>query len=247
MAAQPLTTETLSRLFPDIDTTPDALSGHDEEQIRLMDEMCIVTDENDMPIGKASKMICHLMSNINKGLLHRAFSVFLFNDKNELLLQQRAPEKITFPGMWTNTCCSHPLAVSGETGSMLQAAIEGVKRAAQRKLHHELGIDKAQVPIEKFHFLTRIHYKSASDSEWGEHEVDYVLFIKAQVQLDVNDNEVKATQYVNSDGLKKLFQDPNLSFTPWFTLICKSMLFEWWDTLDSNLEDYTNEVQIRRM
>lgn len=110
------------------------------------------------------------MSNIDKGLLHRAFSVFLFNDKNELLLQQRASEKITFPDMWTNTCCSHPLAVSGETGSNLPDAIEGAKRAAQRKLEHELGIKKEQVPIEKFRFLTRIHYKAPSDGKWGEHE-----------------------------------------------------------------------------
>jgi len=110
------------------------------------------------------------MTNIDKGLLHRAFSVFLFNDKNELLLQQRATEKITFPDMWTNTCCSHPLSVSGETGSTLPDAIEGAKRAAQRKLDHELGIKKEQVPIEKFRFLTRIHYKAPSDGKWGEHE-----------------------------------------------------------------------------
>ena len=110
------------------------------------------------------------MTNIDKGLLHRAFSVFLFNDKNELLLQQRASEKITFPDMWTNTCCSHPLNVSSETGSTLEDAVRGVKNAAQRKLDHELGIKKEQVPFEDFHFLTRIHYKAPSDGKWGEHE-----------------------------------------------------------------------------
>jgi isopentenyl-diphosphate delta-isomerase len=110
------------------------------------------------------------MTNIDKGLLHRAFSVFLFNDKNELLLQQRATEKITFPDMWTNTCCSHPLNIPGETGSNFTECVEGVKRAAQRKLDHELGIKKEQVPIEDFHFLTRIHYKAPSDGKWGEHE-----------------------------------------------------------------------------
>jgi isopentenyl-diphosphate delta-isomerase len=110
------------------------------------------------------------MSNIDKGLLHRAFSVFLFNEKNELLLQQRATEKITFPDLWTNTCCSHPLGIPGETGSNLPDAIAGVKRAAQRKLDQELGIKKEQVPFEDFHFLTRIHYKAPSDGKWGEHE-----------------------------------------------------------------------------
>jgi isopentenyl-diphosphate delta-isomerase len=137
------------------------------------------------------------MKNIDRGLLHRAFSVFLFDSNNRLLLQQRADEKITFPGwftrfpaltiyfvitfsipmlripaqgMWTNTCCSHPLGVSGETGAEIHAAVQGVRRAAQRKLNHELGIKPVQVPLEKFDFLTRIHYKAPSDGKWGEHE-----------------------------------------------------------------------------
>jgi len=245
--AEPITAETILRLFPDIDTNGEALEGHDEEQIRLMDEVCIVLDENDIPIGKASKKVCHLMTNIDKGLLHRAFSVFLFNDKNELLLQQRASEKITFPDMWTNTCCSHPLGVPSETGSNLPDSIMGVKRAAQRKLEHELGIKPEQVPLDDFHFLTRIHYKAPSNGQWGEHEIDYILFIKANVDLDINKNEVQATAYVSPEELKKQFADPKLTFTPWFKLICQSMLFEWWEHLDSGLEKYTNEQEIRRM
>lgn len=110
------------------------------------------------------------MENINRGLLHRAFSVFLFDSNKRLLLQQRAAEKITFPNMWTNTCCSHPLGIPGETGAELDAAILGVKRAAQRKLEQELGIPPEQVPLEKFEFFTRIHYKAPSDGKWGEHE-----------------------------------------------------------------------------
>ncbi|KXX77939.1 Isopentenyl-diphosphate Delta-isomerase [Madurella mycetomatis] len=243
----PITAENILRLFPDIDTSGEALEGHDEEQIRLMDEVCIVTDEDDKPIGTASKKLCHLMTNIDKGLLHRAFSVFLFNDKNELLLQQRASEKITFPDMWTNTCCSHPLNVSTETGSSLPDAILGVKRAAQRKLEHELGIKAEQVPLDQFRFLTRIHYKAPSNGQWGEHEIDYILFIKANVDLDINKNEVQAVQYVSADGLKKQFEDPSLKFTPWFKLICESMLFEWWQHLNSGLDKYENEQHIRRM
>ena len=72
--------------------------------------------------------------------------------------------------MWTNTCCSHPLGVPGETGAELDAAVAGVRRAAQRKLEHELGIAAAQVPLDRFDFLTRIHYKAPSDGKWGEHE-----------------------------------------------------------------------------
>ena len=115
------------------------------------------------------------MKNIDDGLLHRAFSVFLFDSKNRLLLQQRASEKITFPDMWTNTCCSHPLGVPEETGAELKTAILGVKRAAQRKLDQELGIKAKQVPLEDFRFLTRIHYKASSDGKWGEHESRFLV------------------------------------------------------------------------
>ncbi|KAJ9623249.1 isopentenyl-diphosphate delta-isomerase idi1 [Taxawa tesnikishii (nom. ined.)] len=252
-----ITAENILRLFPQINTQLAAqsqsatqdndLEGYDEEQIRLMDEVCIVLDEDDMPIGSASKKVCHLMENIDKGLLHRAFSVFLFDKKNRLLLQQRATEKITFPDMWTNTCCSHPLGVPGETGSTLDAAIMGVKRAAQRKLDQELGIKAEQVPLDKFHFLTRIHYKAPSDGKWGEHEIDYILFIKTDVDLDVNPNEVRDTCYVSENDLKTMFKDDTLSFTPWFKLICESMLFEWWEHLDQGLDKYKGEREIRRM
>ncbi|KAK8219276.1 isopentenyl-diphosphate delta-isomerase idi1 [Zalaria obscura] len=256
-APSQITAENILRLFPQINTdlatstqsaTQDHdLDGYDEEQIRLMDEVCIVLDENDKPIGSASKKICHLMENINKGLLHRAFSVFLFDSQNRLLLQQRASEKITFPDMWTNTCCSHPLGVPGETGSTLDAAIMGVKRAAIRKLDHELGIKAAQVPIEKFQFLTRIHYVAPSDGKWGEHEIDYILFIKADVDLEPSPNEVRDTKYVTEDQLKNMFKDDTLAFTPWFKLICESMLFEWWEHLDQGLDKYKGETEIRRM
>ena len=244
-------------LVPEIDTrlaeqtrpsNQDAdLSGYDEEQIRLMEEVCIVLDNDDQPVGSASKKVCHLMENINKGLVHRAFSCFLFDSQNRLLLQQRASEKITFPDLWTNTCCSHPLAVPTETGSTLDAAIAGAKRAAQRKLDQELGIKAHQVPLEDFHFLTRIHYKAPSDGKWGEHEIDYILFIKADVDLEVNPNEVQDVKYVSADELKHMFKEGKLAFTPWFKLICNTMLFEWWEHLDEGLEKYLNEKDIRRM
>jgi isopentenyl-diphosphate delta-isomerase len=205
------------------------------------------------------------MENIDRGLLHRAFSVFLFDSQNRLLLQQRATEKITFPDMWTNTCCSHPLGIPGETGVGLDESIQGVRRAAVRKLDHELGIKAEQVPIDDFKFLTRIHYKSPSDGTWGEHEskspgvsrprqahtypslVDYILFIKADVDLNVNPNEARDSRWVSQDDLRTMFQDKSLKFTPWFKLICESMLFEWWNHLDSGLEKYMGETEIRRM
>jgi len=250
---EPITAQNLLRLFPEIAASGNAsagggneLDGHDALQVSLMEEMCIVLDENDKPIGRASKKICHLMSNIDRGLLHRAFSVFLFDSQKRLLLQQRADEKITFAGMWTNTCCSHPLDTPSETGVELEAAIHGACRAAQRKLNQELGIPTEQVPPGIFHFLTRIHYKAPSNGPWGEHEIDYILFAQAEVDLDVNPNEVKDTRYVTPDQLRAMFREPALTFTPWFRLICESMLFEWWENFD-NLQAYKNEKGIRRM
>ncbi|MCJ1399725.1 isopentenyl-diphosphate delta-isomerase idi1 [Xylographa trunciseda] len=254
---QTITAENVIHLFPEVNSQPASshrtgastgdLEGYDEEQIRLMEEVCIVLDRDDKPIGTASKKVCHLMTNINSGLLHRAFSVFLFDSKNRLLLQQRASEKITFPDMWTNTCCSHPLGVPGETGADLEAAVMGVKRAAQRKLWHELGIKKEQVPIGDFRFLTRIHYLAPSDGKWGEHEIDYILFIKADVDLEVNPNEVQDTRYVSADGMRTMFKDEKLKFTPWFKLICETLLFEWWEHLNGGLEKYMNDTEIKRM
>ena len=84
--------------------------------------------------------------------------------------EQRASEKITFPNMWTNTCYSHALGIPGKTRSELDAAILGAKRAARRKVEQELGIPPEQVPVDKFEFFTRIHYKAPSDGKWGEHE-----------------------------------------------------------------------------
>ena len=109
------------------------------------------------------------MENINKGLLHRAFSAFVFRPEDgKLLLQQRATEKITFPDMWTNTCCSHPL--DDFEDEKVEKDQLGVRVAASRKLEHELGIPQSQTPIDEFQYLTRIHYLAPSDGLWGEHE-----------------------------------------------------------------------------
>lgn len=109
------------------------------------------------------------MENINKGLLHRAFSAFVFRPSDgKLLLQQRASEKITFPDMWTNTCCSHPL--DDFEKEKIEKDQLGVRVAASRKLEHELGIPTSQTPVDEFQYLTRIHYLAPSNGLWGEHE-----------------------------------------------------------------------------
>ena len=162
------------------------LSAYDPEQSKLMKERCILVDAQDRAYGAGDKKTCtyrrpvyfwpcadsavgHLMKNINKGLLHRAFSVFIFRPSDaKLLLQQRASEKITFPNMWTNTCCSHPL--DDFDVEKVEKDQLGVRVAASRKLEHELGIPKSQTPIDEFQYLTRIHYLAPSDGVWGEHE-----------------------------------------------------------------------------
>ncbi|KAF9329866.1 isopentenyl-diphosphate delta-isomerase idi1 [Podila minutissima] len=220
-------------LAPDVD-----LSNYDDEQVKLMEEMCIVLDRDDKPIGAKSKKECHLMTNIMSGLLHRAFSVFLFSaDGSKLLLQQRASEKITFPDAWTNTCCSHPLNVKDE---LVEKDNLGVRTAAQRKLFHELGIEAQDVPLNQFHFLTRIHYMAPSDETWGEHEIDYILFMRPQhkelVDMKPVANEVRDVRWVTKDELKVLLEQgltpgSGIIVTPWFKLICDKFLFSWWDRM----------------
>ena len=102
----------VSRLFDSMDDADltEVLQGHDEDQTGMMEERCILVDAEDRRTGSLSKIECHL----GQGHRHRAFSVVLFDLQGRLLIQRRASEKITFPGVWANTCCSHPLDIPGE-------------------------------------------------------------------------------------------------------------------------------------
>eukprot|EP01116_Phalansterium_solitarium_P006620 TRINITY_DN1894_c0_g1_i1.p1 TRINITY_DN1894_c0_g1~~TRINITY_DN1894_c0_g1_i1.p1 ORF type:complete len:271 (-),score=34.65 TRINITY_DN1894_c0_g1_i1:228-1040(-) len=208
---------------------------YDQEQVKFMEQdMCITVNPQDEITGLGTKKQCHLNENIDKGLLHRAFSVFLFNQEGKLLLQQRAKEKITWPECWTNTVCSHPLSNEADERN----GVPGVKIAAQRKLGHELNVPAHQVPLDKFHFLTRILYKARSDERWGEHEVDYILFIQVNdVTVKPNPNEVLDYQFVSIDEAKALVKkagEGTVNITPWFQLIFNRFLFPWWNTLLNN-------------
>eukprot|EP00045_Choanoeca_perplexa_P013256 m.149414 g.149414 ORF g.149414 m.149414 type:complete len:228 (-) comp16294_c0_seq1:2826-3509(-) len=222
------------------------LAQYDDVQVKLMQEECILIDENDTAIGHVSKKACHLMMNIDAGMLHRAFSVFLFNSEGKLLLQQRSDEKITFPGYWTNTCCSHPLCRPEETPEKGQ---QGVRFAARRKLEHELGVDPSQIELDEFTYLTRIHYKAPSDGKWGEHEIDYILFLQKDVSFEAVPNEVQATQWVDKDQLKDLMANAEakgLKITPWFKLIVENFIYKWWDQLETGL-DTSEQEKIHHM
>ncbi|XP_070584941.1 isopentenyl-diphosphate Delta-isomerase 1 isoform X1 [Erythrolamprus reginae] len=228
-------------IMPEINT--DEL---DEQQVQLLAEMCILIDENDKRIGSDTKKNCHLNENIDKGLLHRAFSVFLFNTENKLLLQQRSDAKITFPDCFTNTCCSHPLSTSLE---LEENNALGIRRAAQRRLKAELGIPLDQVTPEEIFYLTRIHYKAQSNGTWGEHEIDYILFLQKNVTLDPDPNEIKSFCYVTQEELRELLEKASrneIKITPWFRLIAETFLFKWWDNLN-NLKRYVDHDKIHRM
>jgi isopentenyl-diphosphate delta-isomerase len=224
----------------------DFLQKQDRTQSSLLEESCILVDENDQVLGQESKLNCHLLKNIDAGMLHRAFSIFLFDDKNRLLLQQRSDAKITFPSHWTNTCCSHPLYIPEELDEN-----DGIKKAAKRRLLYEFGINVESFNV--FHYVTRIHYKAANvpyDGIFGEHEIDYILFLKGNYEINYNQNEIKAYKYVDYDEFKVILNDLKTSksdyqLTPWFKLISNTYLFDWWCKLN-NLQSITNLKNISR-
>ncbi|CAH9051374.1 unnamed protein product [Cuscuta europaea] len=215
---------------------PVADANMDAVQRRLMfDDECILVDENDSVVGHDTKYNCHLMEKIeSENLLHRAFSVFLFNSKYELLLQQRSATKVTFPLVWTNTCCSHPLYRESE---LIEQNAIGARNAAQRKLLDELGIPAKDVPVDQFTPLARILYKAPSDGKWGEHELDYLLFIVRDVRLHPNPDEVADVKYVNREELKEILSkadagEDGIKLSPWFRLVVHNFLFKWWDHVE---------------
>ncbi|KAL6770145.1 IDI1 [Auxenochlorella protothecoides x Auxenochlorella symbiontica] len=216
-----------------------------QDELMIKDE-CILVDESDAVTGHASKYDSHrFVDGQPHGLLHRAFSVFLFDDQDRLLLQQRAASKITFPEVWTNTCCSHPLHGYSPTEvdtpkDVASGQVPGTKRAARRKLEHELGIPPHQIPLERLQYLTRLHYcagdtdVSGKPTGWGEQEMDYILFIRAQVDLKPNPEEVMDTRYVTQAELAEMM-DPasGLRWSPWFRIIATHFLPGWWHGLEA--------------
>jgi isopentenyl-diphosphate delta-isomerase type 1 len=225
----------------------------------MRNDRVILVDAQDVVIGDASKKDAHKFLDggaTPTGTLHRAFSVFIFDADDRLLLQQRAASKITFPSVWTNTCCSHQLTGQepGEIDSpsaIASGSCRGAKSAAVRKLKHELGIDESDVPIDSIKFLTRLHYCAKDEfaehenqpvgGTWGEHEMDYILFVKVPrvgetLPMDVNADEIDATKWVSASELKSMM-DPTsgLRWSPWFRIIAERFLYEWWGDLDAAL------------
>ena len=202
----------------------EALAGSDSVQESLMAEAVIQVTEHDEVIGPISKLDSHHQV----GTYHRAFSVLLFDSSGRLLLQKRASHKITFPDVWANSCCSHPLYSEEE---MELKNDLGVKRAAIRKLEQELGIDPSQVSIDKFEFITKMRYQARQDENWIEREVDHCMVIHADVNVNPNPNEVSEIKWVNQSELEELLiaDDSKNVIAPWFRCIAARIMDDdWW-------------------
>jgi len=156
----------------------------------------ILVDNNDNQIGTMEKIEAH-----EKGLLHRAFSVFVYNDRNELLLQQRALTKYHTPGLWTNTCCSHQKL--GETN------IE----AGQRRLMEEMGFS---VPLEEKMAFT---YKAPFSNGLTEHEYDHILVGHYNEEPHPNPKEVESWKWQKVEDIAKDISKHPERYTAWFKII----------------------------
>ncbi|CAJ0584975.1 unnamed protein product, partial [Mesorhabditis spiculigera] len=217
-----------------------ALAHADPAQVQHLQEMCIAVNERDEPVQQVSKGDAHHQETM---ALHRAFSVFAFTRDGRLVLQKRSACKITFPQMWTNTCCSHPLWDEREV-----QGVEGAKHAAARKMEHELGVRPD--PTDSYVFKGKYLYKAnMASGPWGEHEMDYALILRNfdLQRIQMNPEEVEAVDAVSPDELPRLMNDPRYTFTPWFKLFVRlGHLQKWWGDLD-NLKESKDQKAIFRM
>ncbi|MFT7072207.1 MAG: isopentenyl-diphosphate delta-isomerase [Patiriisocius sp.] len=163
---------------------------------QMTEEKVVLVNDNDEQIGLMPKMEAH-----EKGLLHRAFSVFVFNDRNELMLQQRAMHKYHSPGLWTNTCCSHQR--EGETN--VEAGI--------RRLQEEMGFTTTL--DETISFI----YKAPFDNGLTEHEYDHVLVGKFEDKPAINPQEVEDWKWMKLEDVKNDIENNPTLYTVWFKII----------------------------
>lgn len=156
----------------------------------------ILVDENDHELGLMEKIEAH-----EKALLHRAFSVFIYNDKNQLMLQQRALTKYHTPGLWTNTCCSHQQ--QGETNI----------QAGKRRLQEEMGFTTELE--ETISFI----YKAPFENGLTEHEFDYILIGRYNETPNINPEEVNDWKWMELDDIKIDIKKNPHQYTEWFKII----------------------------
>ncbi len=162
----------------------------------MTEEKVILVNEKDEQIGLMPKLEAH-----EKAVLHRAFSVFVLNDKNEIMLQQRAAQKYHSPLLWTNTCCSH------------QREGESNIEAGTRRLFEEMGF-KTELK-ELFHFI----YKAPFDNGLTEHELDHVMIGYYNQNPEINSEEVENWKWMSVEAVKNdMLVNPGI-YTVWFKII----------------------------
>jgi isopentenyl-diphosphate delta-isomerase len=159
-------------------------------------EELILVDADDLETGHLSKAACH----DGNGVLHRAFSIFLFNGAGELLLQQRAPSKRLWPEFWSNSCCSHP-----RRG-------ESMETATRRRLTDELNADAM------LEFVYKFRYQANFGDLGSEHELCHVYLGRLLHEVTANDEEISAIRFVRAKDLESELSETPDRFTPWFKL-----------------------------
>jgi isopentenyl-diphosphate delta-isomerase len=162
----------------------------------MIDDFVILVNKNDKKIGLMPKMEAH-----KKGALHRAFSVFIFNNKNELMIQKRNINKYHSPGLWTNTCCSH------------QKDGESNISAGKRRLLEEMGFCVELNEIGSF------IYNVGVDNGLIEHELDYILVGKYNGNVKINSDEVDNWKWMSLDNIKDDIRTRSKNYTEWFKII----------------------------
>ena len=169
--------------------------GFDAREVDAESDALILVDADDHSLGEMSKMRCHE----GRGVLHRAFSLLIFNARGELLIQQRATSKRLWPLFWSNSCCSHPR--SGET---MEAAIH-------RRLHEELGLSC------ELQFLFKFQYQAQFDATGAENELCSVFIGRSTDPTRVNREEIAAWRWISPERLRReLTTHGAEKFTPWF-------------------------------
>ena len=220
------------------ETQDSSLSKLDSSQLEMMKEMCLVVDENDKVIDSVSKIDCHR----GKGIRHRAFSVLIFDSEDRLLMQQRSIEKITFPGIWANSCCSHPLDIENENGD----EIEGVIHASKRKMFQELGIPEEISSSWDYNHIGRFEYSCRWDDEWIEHEIDHVLIVRASPELSINENEIMDTRWLTHEEINQMLEGENewknSIIAPWFRMIWKHFIEPHYPDMESLINSNTPKI-----
>jgi isopentenyl-diphosphate delta-isomerase len=171
----------------------------------VMNETIILVDQKDSPIGYEEKIAAHQ----NGGRLHRAFSIFILNSKNELLLQQRSAEKPIFRKLWSNSCCSHPL--KGEE----------LEKATHRKLQQEFGFDASMEEVFSFTYEAR-----DENSGLTEHEFDHVFIGKYDGTPKPNPSEIANWKWVSVADLKKDLSKNPARYTPWLKIALDKLVQE---------------------